>query len=208
MSSALNLASIFTDAVSEHIRIIHELEAQQDAFERAAILMTDALVGGHKVIWCGNGGSAADSQHLAAELVGRFRHPRSPLPSIALTANASILTAVANDYSFDKVFERQVDAVCQPGDVIVGFSTSGESRNVCAALRRGRAVRAVTIAMTGQSGGKLANLADICIRVPSTNTARIQEAHILCGHMLCEWVEVATCLESKIAPGGAVNASM
>ena len=193
MSSSLKLSGIFTDAVNEHLNIIRQLETQRDAFEEAAVLISDALLAGNKVIWCGNGGSASDSQHFAAELVGHFRRPRGPLASIALTTDSCVLTAIANDFGFDEVFERQIEAVCRPGDVVVGISTSGDSRNVCAALRKARTLEAATIAMTGKSGGRLAEVANVCIRVPSINPARIQEAHILCGHMLCEWIEVATC---------------
>jgi len=205
MPPSLNLAGVFNDAVREHLAIIRQLEVQQDAFERAAILITNALLSGNKIIWCGNGGSAADAQHLAAELVGHFRRPRSALASIALTANSSVITAIANDFGFDEIFERQIDAVCQPGDVVVGISTSGNSRNVCAALRRAQALEAATVAMTGKSGGKLAAFADICIRVPSTNPARVQEGHILCGHMLCEWIELATCVNHAVTVAGAVT---
>jgi len=205
MPPSLNLAGVFSDAVREHLAIIRQLEVQQDAFERAAILITNALLSGNKIIWCGNGGSAADAQHLAAELVGHFRRPRSALASIALTTNTSVITAIANDFGFEEVFERQIDAMCQPGDVVVGISTSGNSRNVCAALRRARALEASTVAMTGKSGGKLAAFADICIRVPSTNPARVQEGHILCGHMLCEWIELATCVNHAVAVAGAVT---
>jgi D-sedoheptulose 7-phosphate isomerase len=202
MPSSLNLAGVFSDAISEHITIIRRLEAQQDVFERAAILITDALVGGNKVLWCGNGGSAADSQHLAAELVGRFRRRRSGLPSIALTTDTSILTAVANDFGYDEVFSRQVDALCQAGDVVVGISTSGNSKNVCAALQKAHQLKAFTVGLTGRNGGRMASLADVCIRVPSTDPARIQEAHILYGHILCEWIELATCVREAVAGGG------
>jgi D-sedoheptulose 7-phosphate isomerase len=199
MPSSLNLASVFSDALSEHITIIRQLQSHQDAFERAAVLITDALLNGNKVLWCGNGGSAADSQHLAAELVGRFRRRRSGLASIALTADTSVLTAVANDFGYDEVFQRQVDALCQPDDVVVGISTSGNSKNVCAALQKARQIGAKTVAMTGKSGGRLASVADVCIRVPSTDPARIQEAHILYGHILCEWIELATCITQVVA---------
>ncbi len=202
MPSSLNLAGVFTDALCEHITIIRRLEAQQDAFERAATLITDALVRGNKVLWCGNGGSAADSQHLAAELVGRFRRRRSGLASIALTTDTSILTAVANDFGYDEVFSRQVEALCQPDDVVVGISTSGNSKNVCAALQKARQLKGLSVAMTGRNGGRLATLADVCIRVPSTDPARIQEAHILFGHMLCEWIELATCIREAVAGNG------
>ena len=198
MPSSLNLAGVFTDALHEHISIIRQLEAQQDSFERAAILITDALLRGNKVLWCGNGGSAADSQHLAAELLGRFRRPRAPLASIALTTDSSVLTAIANDFGFDDVFERQVDALCLPGDVVVGISTSGNSRNVCAALEAARKRQASTVAFTGKNGSRIASFADVCLQIPSCDTARVQEAHILCGHILCEWVEIASCISHAV----------
>jgi D-sedoheptulose 7-phosphate isomerase len=196
--SSLNLAGVFTDALHEHINIIRQLESQQDAFEHAAILITDSLLRGNKVLWCGNGGSAADSQHLAAELVGRFHHPRAALASIALTTNTSVLTAIANDFSYDEVFERQVEALCQPGDVVVGISTSGNSRNVRAALVRARERKGATIVLTGNNGMRMSELADVCIHVPSSDPARIQEAHILFGHMLCQWVELASCINHAV----------
>lgn len=201
MPSSLNLAGVFHDALSEHITIIRRLQSHQDEFERAAALMVAALSSGNKILWCGNGGSAADSQHLAAELVGRFRRRRSGLASIALTTDSSVLTAVANDYGYDEIFQRQVDALCQPNDVVVGISTSGNSKNVCAALQKARQIGGKTIAMTGKSGGRLATIADVCIRVPSTDPARIQEAHILYGHVLCEWIELATCISQVVAVG-------
>jgi len=205
MPSSLNLACVFNDALNEHITIIQRLQTQQDDFERAATLISDALSHGNKILWCGNGGSAADSQHLAAELVGRFHRRRSGLASIALTTDTSILTAVANDFGYDEIFKRQVDALCRPGDVVVGISTSGNSRNVCAALQKARQIGARTVAMTGKSGGRLASIADVCIRVPSVDPARIQEAHILYGHILCEWVELAICISNVVAIGGGAD---
>lgn len=153
--------------------------------------MTDSLRQNGKILWMGNGGSAADCQHLAAELVGRFAKERRALPSIALTTDTSILTAVANDYSFATVFARQIQALCQPQDIVVGISTSGNSDNVIAGIQAAREIGAYTIGMTGESGGKLRDLVDICLRVPSSNTPRIQEAHIFIGHTLCEWIEAA-----------------
>jgi len=205
MPSSLNLAGVFTDALAEHVTIIRQLETQQDAFERAAILITDSLLRGNKVLWCGNGGSAADSQHLAAELVGHFRRPRRALPSLALTADSSVLTALGNDFGFEDTFKRQVEALCAPGDVLVGISTSGNSRNVCNALEKARELHATTIVLTGKTGGRAAALADVCLRVPSTDPARIQEGHILCGHILCEWVEIAACVSEAVAGGGALS---
>ena len=203
MPSSLNLACVFHDALNEHITIIQRLQTHQDEFERAATLISEALSRGNKVFWCGNGGSAAEAQHLAGELIGRFRRRRPGLASIALTTDTSILTAVANDFGYDEVFQRQVDALCQPGDVVVGLSTSGNSKNVCAALQKARQIGGRTVALTGKTGGRMASLADVCIRVPSVDPARIQEAHILYGHILCEWVELATCISKVVAIGGA-----
>ena len=199
MTSSLNLASVFSDAITEHITIISQLDTQRDSFERVAIRMTDCLLQGHKILWCGNGGSAADAQHLAAELVGRFRSERRALPSIALTADTAVLTSIANDCGFAEIFDRQLEALCVPGDVVVGISTSGKSPNVCAALQRARELGAFTVAMTGETGGRLAGLADVCLRVGSNDTARVQEGHILFGHILCEWVELATCINHAVS---------
>src|SRR5271165_4124698 len=197
MPPSLNLAGVFSDAVAEHLSIIRRLTTQHDAFQRVAALLCDCLRRGHKVIWCGNGGSAADAQHLAAELVGHFRRPRSALASIALTADSSVVTALSNDFGYEQVFERQIDALCQPGDVVVGISTSGDSGNVCAALRRAHELDATTVAMIGGISGRMEKLADICLQVPSNNPARIQEVHILLGHMLCEWIDIAMSAEHQ-----------
>jgi len=206
MTTSLNVASVFTDAITQHLAIISHLDAQRDCFERAAMRMTDCLLQGHKILWCGNGGSAAAAQHLASELVGRFRHDRRGLPSIALTTDTSVLTAIANDYGFGEVFERQVEALCVPGDVVVGISTSGKSKNVCFALEKARELGAFTVAMTGQNGSRMAAHADVCLRITSSDTARVQEGHMLFGHILCEWVELATCINHAVSvatPGGA-----
>jgi len=202
MPSSLNLCGVFTDAIAEHLAIVKQFSTQEESFERAAVRITDCLLAGNKVLWCGNGGSAADSQHLAAELVGHFRCQRRALSSIALTTDTSVLTAIANDWSYADVFERQVEAHCQPGDVLVGISTSGNSKNVCAALAKARQLGAFTVAMTGSSGGRMAGLADVCLRVPATDPARIQEGHILLGHILCEWVEIAACIAQAVADEG------
>ncbi|HZP24431.1 MAG TPA: SIS domain-containing protein [Terriglobales bacterium] len=204
MPPSSNPSSVFSNSISEHLDIIRRLASQEAAFQRAADLLIGCLLRGSKIVWCGNGGSAADAQHLAAELVGRFRRPRCALNSFALTADVSVLTAISNDFGFEKVFERQVEALCQPGDVVVGLSTSGDSGNVCGALRRARQLHISTVAITGEGGGRLAEFADICLRVPSTDTARIQEAHILLGHMLCESVDAALCLEEQFEAAGAL----
>ena len=162
---------------------------QQALIARAAALIAGALRAGGKVLLFGNGGSAADAQHLAAELVGRYLKDRAPLPAIALTANSSNVTAIANDYGYDAVFARQVEALCEPGDVVLAISTSGDSPNVAAAVDVARAAGAASIGLTGAGGGKLREACDVCIRFPSDDTPRIQEGHTLIGHILCEIVE-------------------
>lgn len=137
----------------------------------------------------GNGGSAADSQHLAAELVGRYKRERRGLASLALTTDTSALTAVGNDYGYDRVFARQIEALCTAKDAVVGISTSGNSANVLEGVRKANELGAFTLGLAGGSGGKLAELADKCLTVPSRSTARVQEAHILIGHILCDWLE-------------------
>jgi D-sedoheptulose 7-phosphate isomerase len=165
--------------------------AQVERIAEAAAAMAKAITDGRKVIWFGNGGSATQSQHMAGEFVGRFQRERAPLPSISLTENMASVTAIANDYAFDQIFSRQLEALAQPGDVAVGLSTSGASRNVLEGLRTARGLRLTTIGLTGGSGGPLAQGCDICICVPSTITARIQEVHLTIGHILCGLVEDA-----------------
>jgi D-sedoheptulose 7-phosphate isomerase len=184
------MSEVFEKAITEHLTAIQALRAQQPILERIAADMTRALVAGKKVLWCGNGGSAADSQHLAAELVGRFRRERCGLASIALTTDTSILTAIGNDYGYEEVFRRQVEALCVAGDVLVGISTSGKSKNVCLALEAAGKLGAFTVAFTGEDGGAMATIARESVRIASKDIARIQEGHILCGHILCEWVEL------------------
>jgi D-sedoheptulose 7-phosphate isomerase len=173
-----------------HLEVVRELAHQQNVVEAIALAMTEALHGGGKILWCGNGGSAADCQHFAAEIVGRFRRERCGMPSIALTTDSSILTAIANDYGYKSVFSRQVEALARPGDVLVGISTSGNSENILMALTLGRSMGVTTVALTGAGGGKLGEIADHTLAVPSADTARIQEAHVLVGHMLCDWLEL------------------
>jgi D-sedoheptulose 7-phosphate isomerase len=182
-------SEIFANSIAEHIKVVQAIHDDHAVLERIAIKMSAAMQNGNKILWCGNGGSAADSQHMAAELVGRFLRERRGLPSIALTTNTSILTAIGNDYGYELVFRRQVEALCVPGDVVVGISTSGNSRNVCLALEKAREIGAYTVAFTGKNGGGLARVADETLQIPSTETPRIQEGHILCGHMLCDYIE-------------------
>jgi D-sedoheptulose 7-phosphate isomerase len=207
MSNVFDPSSIFLQAIEDHLAVIASLRDQQSVLERIAEGMTQAVLTGKKVLWCGNGGSAADSQHLAAELMGRFRRERCALPSIALTTDTSVLTAVGNDYGYERVFQRQVEALCTKGDVLVGISTSGSSKNVCAALHTARQIGAFTVAFTGQSGGEMTGIADVSLRIASKDTARIQEGHILCGHMLCDWVERSVCQRQSEAENSVVRQS-
>jgi D-sedoheptulose 7-phosphate isomerase len=197
MLASFEGSTIFRTAIDEHLSVIECLRTQIPVLERIASKMTCAIVDGKKVLWCGNGGSAADSQHLAAELMGRFRRERRGLPSVALTTDSSILTAIGNDYGFERVFQRQVEALCVPGDVVVGISTSGNSRNVCVALETARRLGAFTVAFTGETGGEMEQIAETSLRIASRDTARIQEGHILCGHMLCDWIELGICTDSE-----------
>lgn len=172
--------------LEEHMQVINKLRtecfADIEEFSRLAI---QTLQSQNTIFFMGNGGSAADAQHLAAEFVGRFQKERRGFPSIALTTDSSILTAVGNDYGFEHIFERQIQALVRPGDLVVGISTSGNSPNVVAALVKAKKMGAATIGLTGENGGAMSGLCDICVKVPSTVTARIQEAHILIGHIVC-----------------------
>ena len=190
MSTGPDAGGVFNKAIAEHIEVVRQMQDQQRVLAAIAAEMTAVLVSGGKILWCGNGGSAADSQHLAAEIVGRFRRERRGLPSVALTADSSILTAVANDCGFEAVFSRQVEALGVAGDLLVGISTSGNSRNVVAAMEMARSLGLTTVAFTGAGGGKMAAHADHLFAVASRDTARIQEAHILAGHVLCDWIEL------------------
>ena len=151
--------------------------------------ITKCLKNGNKILLCGNGGSAADSQHIAAEFIGRFQKERRALPAMALTTDTSALTALGNDYTFDIVFSRQLEALGNKGDVLIGISTSGNSKNVLEAIKKAKELGVVTIAVTGNDGGKIAAAADIKLIVPSKITARIQEAHLVMFHAMCELVE-------------------
>ncbi len=156
----------------------------------AAQLVAGALMNEQKIMFCGNGGSAADSQHLAAELTGRFQTERIPLPGLALTTDSSVLTAIGNDYGFDNVFARQVSALSRPGDVLMALSTSGRSPNVVKAVEVAHRMNCRVIGLTGGSGGELAQQADISVVIPSDNSARVQEVHITIGHIICEVLDV------------------
>lgn len=183
---------ILAHAIRDGSRVRHALlERCAAQILAAAKLVTSALEQGNKVLFCGNGGSAADAQHIAAELVGRYVAERAALPGIALTVDTSALTAIANDYGFDAVFERQLRGLGKPGDVLVALTTSGRSPNVVRAVTAAREMGIRVIGMTGAKGADFASSCDACVVVPSTNTARIQELHITVGHVLCELVDAA-----------------
>lgn len=165
------------------------IEKELGTILKAAEILKRCLEKGNKIILFGNGGSAADCQHIATELVCRFYRDRKPLQAISLTTNTSLLTAISNDYDFERSFSRQLEAIGQKGDVAIGISTSGNSRNVLEAVKTARSKGINTIALTGKNGDKLARIAHLSIKVPSTDTPRIQEAHILIGHILCQLIE-------------------
>ncbi len=182
------------DILLESIQVKEELlRTKIGEILEIAELMIDCIKKGGKVILFGNGGSASDSQHIAAELVGRFKKDRPGMPAIALTTNTSILTSLSNDYGYDIVFARQIEALAQKNDVIVGISTSGKAKNVAMGIKQAKKMGVKSIALTGGDGGDLAKLADVSLIVPSAITARIQEAHITIGHIVCELVEQALC---------------
>jgi D-sedoheptulose 7-phosphate isomerase len=185
--------NFWQEQMQGHIKVMNDLRDSSYELEKiskAAEIMLRALSNKHSVLFCGNGGSAADSQHLAAELVGRFGFDREALPAEALTVNTSILTAIGNDYSYDVIFARQVRARGRVGDVLFCLSTSGNSSNVVAAAKEAKGLGMSVISLVGSNQQcKLAEVSDVLISIPSTSTPRIQEAHILVGHMLCDYME-------------------
>jgi D-sedoheptulose 7-phosphate isomerase len=176
-------------AIQLKTQVLHN-ESMLNDVDTVVKQITTAYQHGGKVLWCGNGGSAADAQHLAAELSGRFYYDRPPLFSEALHVNTSYTTAVANDYSYDVIYSRLVDAMGAKGDILIGLSTSGNSANVVKAIERANAKGMVTVSFTGESGGKLKAISQYSINIPSTDTPRIQECHMLLGHTICEMVEM------------------
>lgn len=178
--------------IEMHEKTVSDLKASSvPVIEEIAKVCLSAIKNHHKILLCGNGGSAADSQHIAAEFVGRFHKERESLPAIALTTDTSILTSVANDYSYDRVFSRQVEGLGQKGDVLIGISTSGKSRNVLSAFEAARKKGIITVAFTGEKESPASEMADYALRVPSAVTARIQECHILAGHIICQYIDDA-----------------
>lgn len=183
---------IIRDIIASSISVKQEILQNEEllaAIEKAVSIITLAFKNGNKVLFCGNGGSAADAQHLAAEFSGRFYKNRRALPSEALHCNSSYLTAVANDYSFDVIYSRLVDGIGQAGDVLVGLSTSGNSANIVKAFEVASAKEMINIGFTGVTGGTLKAYSDVLINVPSSDTPRIQESHIMIGHIICQLVE-------------------
>jgi D-sedoheptulose 7-phosphate isomerase len=179
-------------AIRESIELKSKVLENEDlliTIREVVLTCSEALCQGNKILFCGNGGSAADAQHLSAELSGRFYFDRPPLAAEALHVNTSYLTAVANDYSFDEVYARMVRAIGNEGDVLIGLSTSGNSPNIIKAFQAAHEKGLITIAFTGETGGKLRPLSDFLVNVPSKDTPRIQECHILIGHILCEQIE-------------------
>ena len=193
---AQTIESLVTRRIGESIAIKQALlddESFVECLESTAFQIADALRTGHKVMFMGNGGSAADAQHLSAEFTGRYLLNRRPLPAMALSVDTSALTAIGNDYSFDMIFARQIEGLGLPGDVAVGLSTSGNSLNVVLAMEAARRRQLFTIGLTGQSGGRLKDVVDVCFRIPSLDTPRIQECQIMVGHILCEIIESELC---------------
>ena len=186
------------DILLESIQVKEEiLRSQIGQIVEIAQLMIECLKKDGKVIVFGNGGSASDSQHIAAELVGRFKKDRSALAGIALTTNTAVLTSLANDYGYDVIFSRQVEALGKKNDVVLGISTSGKAKNVALGIKQAKKMGIKTVALSGGDGGEIVKLADVSLLVPSKITARIQEAHITIAHIICEMIEQELCQEQK-----------
>ena len=192
----MDRSPLFDQALAEHRRVFDAIAALAPAIEAAALRAAECIERGGKVMFCGNGGSAADAQHLAAELVGRLVRDRRALPGLALSTDSSALTCIGNDFGFDEVFARQVEALGRAGDVLVAISTSGNSANVLRAVAVARTIGVYVIGYLGRDGGRLGPIVDLPVIVASNETARIQEAHIFLGHVLCARIE------QKLGVGG------
>jgi D-sedoheptulose 7-phosphate isomerase len=175
------LGALLTNLVSKH----------GETFTKCASLVASALKNENRIFWCGNGGSAAESSHLAVELIGRFKNNRRPLPSLSLNADTSAITCIANDFGYDEIFARQLEGLGKEGDVLVVLSTSGKSENILKVLQKAKGMGINTIALLGKGGGQAVVLSDYAIVIDSEETARIQEMHLLIGHTLCEYAEIA-----------------
>ncbi len=192
VSAAENSKNIISDSIREHINVFERLNSEvTSTINRCGELIVEVLENRKKILICGNGGSAADAQHFAAELVGRFENERRGFPAIALTTDTSALTAIGNDYGFERMFARQVEALANEGDLLIGISTSGNSPNVISAVMNARSLGCKTIGLTGIDGKKLASLCDASVLAPSARTARIQETHITIIHIWCEMIDEA-----------------
>jgi D-sedoheptulose 7-phosphate isomerase len=177
-------------AFAQHLELLNRTSSLAPDIESLAREMIDVLEAGGKILLCGNGGSAADAQHIATELTGRFmENDRRPLPAIALTTDTSALTAMGNDFGFESIFARQVQALACAGDMVISITTSGNSPNVLKALETAKAMKCRTVAVTGGDGGRVREIADVCLVVPSSETPRIQEMHIVIGHILCDLID-------------------
>jgi D-sedoheptulose 7-phosphate isomerase len=183
------MRELVKSTLEEHRQVVVKMAALEGEIASAGELCANALLHGQRIYLCGNGGSAADAQHIAAELIGRFVNDRRALPAIALTTDTSALTAIGNDYGYDEVFSRQVEGLCREGDVLIAISTSGNSDNVLKAVDTAHRAGASVIGLSGKSGGALDAKADVSLVVPSDVTARIQEMHIVIGHLICALVE-------------------
>ena len=178
------------DEFISHLETINKvIDSMEEKLEVASLLAVETLRNGNKILLCGNGGSAADAQHIAAELTGRYKTERRGLPGIALTTDTSALTAIGNDYGYDRVFDRQVEALANKGDLLIGISTSGNSKNIINALKVAREMGCKTLGLSGRDGGAMNELCDVNLVVPSNNTPRIQEMHILFGHTICQIID-------------------
>jgi len=186
------MRSIIHNELNEHLKITNDtINSVSDLVEKAAITCIHRLKKGNKILLCGNGGSAADTQHIAAEIVGRYKTERKALSAIALTTDSSILTAVGNDFGFQYLFERQVEALAKHGDILIGISTGGSSKNVINALHSAKKIGCKLIGLSGKDGGDFNSICDVNIVIPSSNTPRIQEMHILVGHIICQLIDEA-----------------
>ena len=180
---------ILSELMSHKKTIDDVVDLIQEDILKASKMAVSTLKNKRKIILCGNGGSAADAQHIAAELTGRYKCKRAGLPAIAITTDTSAITAIGNDYGYDRVFDRQVESICQEGDLLIAISTSGNSQNIINAILMARKYKANIISFTGNDGGKMKSISDVNVVIPSSNTPRIQEMHILVGHIMCQIID-------------------
>lgn len=184
-----NIENIFFEHVESHKTVLSNLGTVKNEVLKSAKLIFSSLQEGRKIILCGNGGSASDAQHIAAEFIGRYKQERASLPAIALNTDTSALTAIANDYGYENVFKRQFEGLFNEGDVLVTFTTSGNSENIIKVLESANQLGCKSICFTGESGGRCSELCSIPIKIPSETTAFIQEMHIICGHIICDIID-------------------